>query len=377
MSFLEHENEFIANKKILVIDDNPLNLKILDDHLKSSGFLPIQAKSGEIGISMALEHLPDLILLDIMMPMMDGFQVAESLRTNDVTKDIPIIFLTAKTQTDDIVKGLGKGAVDYIMKPFNPEELTARVSTHLHLKGYRDKLVQQNHSLNELNTEKNQFLAIAAHDMKNPLYSISLLAKTIRDDKHISREDLEELTSDIITTSDRMLALIADLLDINAIEQGKMKFNLEEIDMVEPISTCLDIYHERAKQKNITLNFTPDDREYKILGDRRAVHQVLDNIVSNAIKYSPFDKNIWASVTELNGNIRCEIKDEGPGLNEEDLKKMFGKFVKLSTIPTGNESSNGLGLSIVKQYVENLGGKVWCESELGKGCNFIVELPKA
>ncbi len=373
-SFIENIN--ISQKKLLIVDDNPLNLKVLDEHFKGFGFKILICKSGKLAIEICKEELPDMVLLDIMMPMMDGFEVIDELKKNKLTTDIPIIFLTARTQTDDIVKGFSKGAVDYIMKPFNPEELTVRVTTHLKMKEMRTKLEDQNRKLVELNNEKNHFLGIAAHDMKNPIYSISMLAKAIQDDKNINRDDIEDFTSDIITTSDRMLVLIKELLDINAIEQGFMKFDKINYDILESVSSICDLYSERANLKNININFKPINDSYYIYTDKRVVFQVLDNLLSNAIKFSNFNKNIFINISDENDKIKISIKDEGPGISNEDMTKLFMKFSRLSAQPTADESSTGLGLSIAKQYIEALEGKIWCESTIGEGANFIFELPK-
>jgi signal transduction histidine kinase len=366
-------DEELEGKLILIIDDNPLNLRILEDQLKSFNFQVKLCKSGLEGIEFLEETIPDLILLDIMMPIMDGFQVADAIFANEKLKNIPIIFITAKTQTDDVVRGLSMGAVDYILKPFNPEELNARVKTHLKIKSYQDVLEAQNKKLSLLNKEKNHFLAVTAHDLKNPLYNIRLLSKTIIEE-NLNGEDLKEFTQDILTTSDRMLNLIADLLDINAIEQGSMKIELSEIDIIELTFGICDIYHERAKVKGITIHFDPQLEHLSVLGDRRLLQQVLDNLVSNAIKYSPHNKNVYIRLLSNSQVARFEIKDEGIGIKEEEKHKLFGKFSKLSTLPTGDESSSGLGLSIVKQYVEVMGGRVWCESTYGEGASFFFEL---
>jgi two-component system sensor histidine kinase/response regulator len=367
----------LNSKKILVVDDNPLNLKVLDEHFRTFGFQIFVSKSGASAIDICKSELPDIVLLDIMMPLMDGFQVIDELKKDATTSEIPIIFLTARTQTNDIIKGFNKGAVDYIMKPFNPEELTARVNTHLKMKEMMVRLETQNKKLIELNNEKNHFLGIAAHDMKNPIFSISMLAKSIRDDKNINREDVEDFTNDIITTSDRMLLLIKDLLDINAIEQGLMKFNIESFDLLENLSSICDIYTQNANLKQIKLHFEPKNDSYIINSDRRAITQILDNLLSNAIKFSPFGKNIVLEILDFENKIQISVLDEGPGISSEDMLKLFGKFTKLSALPTADESSTGLGLSIAKQYVEALCGKIWCESILGQGAKFIFELPKS
>lgn len=361
---------------ILLIDDNPANLQLISHNLRGKGYNMATADNGFAALDRAKESpKPDLILLDIMMPEIDGYKVCEELKKNPETKDIPVIFFTAKISTEDIVRGFEAGAVDYITKPFNAAELIARVETHLKLKFLHEHIEEQNKLLTSLSTEKEELLAIAAHDLKNPLYNISMLAKVIRDDLELSQEEVKEFTEDIVTTSDRMLDLMCNLLDINAIEQGKIKLHLEKVNLNEVIEIVIGFYKERAAEKNIQLIYEPQlDKSYANV-DRNAIIQIIDNILSNAIKYSPFDKSVFIKNYEDNDFCSFEIKDEGPGLSDADKTKLFGKFVKLSSRPTGNEQSNGLGLSIVKKYVETMNGSVICETELGKGCNFIVRIP--
>lgn len=365
------------NSMVLIIDDNPKNIQAVGNHLKAIGIDIAIATNGKKGLDIAKSRMPDLILLDIMMPDMGGYQVCEILKEDTATEKIPVIFLTAKVNKEDILQGFNLGAVDYIQKPFNAAELIARVKTHLKLKLYRDRIEEVNKKLKQADSEKNEILSIAAHDLKNPIYSISMLAKVIRDETDLERAEIEEFSHDIITTSDRMLELIKNLLDLNAIEQGKAKIIPEDFKVAELICSMSDIYRERAAEKNIRLNVVNNTEDIVLRADRSATLQVIDNLVSNAIKFSPHDRNIYINIRDAGEFGIIEVKDEGPGLTEEDKKKLFGKFERLSAQPTGNENSTGLGLSIVKKYIDSMNGKISCESSPGKGAAFIVELPKA
>jgi signal transduction histidine kinase len=359
---------------VLIVDDNPENIKVVGSHLRKKNIEISIATSGEKALLITKSRLPDLILLDIMMPKMDGFEVCKKLKKDSLTNDIPIIFLTAKIETRDIVKAFNCGVVDYITKPFKASELLARVNTHLKLKHYRDQIEENNRQLENLNIEKNELLSLTAHDLKNPIYSISMLAKVIKDDKRLLREEIEEFSNDIIITTERMLEMINQLLDINRIEQGEVKITIEKININDLLQTTIGSYKDRANAKNIEISFEQQAKNPYALTDRNAAAQIFDNLVSNAIKYSYFDSNVHIKQENYKNKCRIEVRDEGPGINNDDMKKLFGKYAKLSAKPTGGEDSTGLGLSIVKKYIELIDGKVWCESQPGKGANFIVEL---
>ena len=248
------------------------------------------------------------------------------------------------------------------------------------------QLQEHNLQLEVLNQEKNEFLGIAAHDLKNPLASIQMAASIVQHYyDQLDRETIIERAATIVSSSKRMSEIITNLLDINAIESGGMSFTLRPFDLVALVSQMVEEYKERAAAKNIKLHFdVPEDYDAvpMIFADQNATTQVLDNLVSNAVKYSPKGCNVWIRIeqphtTEEKGVLQVLVRDEGQGVSPEDMKRLFGKFARLSAQPTGGEHSTGLGLSIVKKMVEAMNGKVWCESESGKGATFIMELPTA
>lgn len=280
-----------------------------------------------------------------------------------------------------------------------------------------EEIQSKNAELQELSQEKDEFLGIAAHDLKNPLSAIQGISDMLATE-HLAEEDIREMAKLIRNSSVKMFELIRNLLDVNALERGGKQFNLRALNVAPVLSRIVDFYLPQATAKSIALHFTPSVTDATIWGDSMAVGQVLDNLVSNAVKYSPHGKNIFIRITRYslegshsleeshsplaighrsndNANapttndrattsdlspvtyLRVEIQDEGPGISPEDMKKLFGKFARLSARPTGGEHSTGLGLSIVKKMVEAMKGRVWCESELGKGAMFIVEFKEA
>jgi signal transduction histidine kinase/HAMP domain-containing protein len=240
------------------------------------------------------------------------------------------------------------------------------------------QLQERNLQLVQVNQEKNEFLGIAAHDLKNPLASIQMSASIIQHYyDQLDKEMILERAQTITTTSKQMTEIITNLLDINAIEAGKTNLVMKDVDVVALASQLIEEYSDRAQQKKISMQFECDSETINIHADTNATRQVLDNLLSNALKYSPFGTRTTVRLRTVGACAHIAIQDEGPGLSNEDKSKLFGKFARLSAQPTGGENSTGLGLSIVKRLVESMHGRVWCESELGKGATFTVQLPLA
>lgn len=260
-------------------------------------------------------------------------------------------------------------------------DITERKKAEKVLREYNETLTeevdQRTRELRQLNQEKNDILGIAVHDLKNPLMNIKMLAKLIFEEPTLSMDEIREFTGDILSTSERMFELIKNLLDVNRIEQGKIAFNPEHIPVSPLVSIIVKSFAEHALQKNITVSIIDETNgDETVLSDRTALVQILENLVSNAVKYSPLGSNVNFKIRDESDYIRFSVKDEGPGINEEDMKRLFGKFARLTAQPTGGEHSTGLGLSIVKKLTELMKGKVWCESTPGKGAEFIVLIPR-
>jgi len=386
------------NKPVIVCVDDELtildSLKIELQKIVSDDYLIEQAENGEEALEVCEEMLENeheiaLVISDCIMPGMKGDELLK--RIHALSPRTLNILLTGQANLEEVGNAIKYAKLfRYIAKPWQYDELRLAITEALHsyikekkLEEFYEKisensreLQEQNEALIKLNQQKNDFLSIAAHDLKNPLFVIQGAADFIAGDyEKLSQEKVVEFASMISISSHQMLALLKNILNVNAIESGKMNISLRQVDILPTVRIVVDVYIERAKTKNITLQFQGEEKQYYAFVDNNLVHQILDNLISNAVKYSPHGKNIYVRLLQHERIVRCEVQDEGPGLSEADQQKLFGKFARLTPRPTGKESSSGLGLFIVKKWVETMNGKVWCQSQLGQGTTFIVEFP--
>jgi signal transduction histidine kinase len=250
--------------------------------------------------------------------------------------------------------------------------------SHMHreVEKQKDEILRKNEELLILNNEKNNLIGIVAHDLKSPLNQIKGLLSIMK----LTATNLTEETLTYIEmmeqSSGRLSDMIGKILDVEAIESKQLNLVLEEIDLNGITHALAERYSLAAKEKRLEI-CKIESGPVKAIVDRGYAEQVLENLLSNAIKFSPKDRKVFINLAQDNGKAICEIRDEGPGLTESDKKKLFGKYQKLSARPTGNETSTGLGLSIVKKFVEAMNGQIWCESEAGNGASFFVSFPRS
>ncbi|MBE2280488.1 MAG: HAMP domain-containing histidine kinase [Ignavibacteriaceae bacterium] len=245
------------------------------------------------------------------------------------------------------------------------------------LKMANDELKTVNVELVELNQLKNEFIGIATHDLRNPLVSIQGFAEIINNGDIEDLTTIREFNNHILDASHKMVYIISNLLDINALEQGSINLKMEPVDVVTVVENCLIQYSERLSAKKITIFKKGFNHGIYTLADSQLLGQVFDNLISNAIKFSKTETRLFLSIYSKENKVYFSVRDEGPGLTEKDKEKLFSKFAKLSARPTAGEHSTGLGLSIVKKLVNLMNGEIRCESVQGQGAEFIVELEKA
>lgn len=355
------------NAAILIVDDQEQNIRMVAAVLSAAGYEIVPALSGEQAFKRLRAGTPDLILLDMLMPVMDGLEVCRLIKAEPVWQDIPVIFLSAADDKHLVVKALQSGGVDYVTKPFNQAELLSRVRTHLELKRARDQLRQ-------LAEDKDELLGILAHDLKNHLAGIKLSAGMLASRRDELPPRSATLAENIEQSTDRMLLFVREFLANQSAE--RLTLHPGPLSLTDLVQAAVNRHRDPAAVKNITVEVEVPSSAVTVTADPEALTQVLENLLTNAIKFSPQGSRVKVSVTAPVGGVaRCTVADEGPGFTVEDRVKLFQRYGRLSTRPTGGEPSTGLGLSIVKRLVEAMGSLVVLESAPGEGARFRLEMP--
>lgn len=367
---------------ILVVDDSKALLELISEMLKSDGYKAITAKNGSEAISFLESNRPDLILLDRNMPDMDGIEVCKQIKSRKQVSKIPIIFLTATKDVFAIVEGFKLGAVDYITKPFQKEELLARANSHINLyrlnqilSKQKSKLREREKTLSEYIAEKDKFLSIIGHDLKGPLSNIEQLSLLLKSKYGNSQnQQVNVIIDHLISTSRNTNRLLLNLLEWASYQRGKIEYNPGEIDLYDEINSCFALLESNAATKEISL-YNEVKRNLFVYVDKNMLSTILRNLVSNAIKFtSRYGKIIVSCKTDVN-ECQVSISDTGIGIAPEVMKKLFSLSKSNTTFGTDGENGTGLGLVLCSEFVERNGGRIWVESEVGIGSNFFFTLP--
>ncbi len=361
---------------ILIVDDNPTNLQVLLSSLQEIGFETLIAQSGEGALRQVKYAQPDLILLDVMMPGIDGFETCRRLKENNTTREIPVIFMTALSDTVDKIKGFEVGGVDYITKPFQHEEVLARVNTHLTILKLQQQIQKKNEQLRELNASKDKFFSIIAHDLKTPFSALLGFTRTVADSVvNFSLDEMTEIFIDLQKSAENLYALLENLLSWSRIQRGVMEHQPDHIDVHELVVQNVTLFTPNAKQKQITL-LNSVRKETFAYADKNMIDSVIRNLLSNALKFTDANGSVEVSATQEDQFIKVSIADTGVGICEEDISKLFRIDVKYKNPGTAGEEGTGLGLNLCKDLIEKNGGKIWVESDAGKGTTFRFTLPQ-
>lgn len=353
---------------ILIVDDMPDNLRILGELLKDNGYKVRPVPNGKLALQVTEKEKPDLILLDIMMPDMDGFEVCRRLKASKNLSEIPVIFISALNDTKNIVKAFNAGGIDYISKPFQAEEVTARVATHL-------EVCWQKNELQRLNAEKDKFFSIIAHDLRNPFGGFMALTQMLVDDEiDFAPEELKAMLLELSLSAANIYELLNDLLEWSQVQRGNIDYNPQLLEAKIFMSESLRVVKDMAAKKQIVIKLNLPD-EHQLYGDLNMLQTVVRNLVSNAIKFTPHGGEININSHINHNEVTVSINDNGIGMAPDIVNNLFVNDSRTRRPGTEGEPSSGLGLMLCKEFIEKHNGKIWVESIEGKGSSFSFSLP--
>jgi signal transduction histidine kinase len=373
---------------ILVVDDTLASLKLMTDMLTAEGYDVRPADSGELAVASAAAAPPDLILLDILMPGMDGFKVFRRLCADERTRDVPVIFLSALTETEQRVEGLKLGAVDFVSKPFEPAELLARVRTHLELHRLRrslERLVAERTeeleaSLTELRAAgkvKDEFLASMSHELHTPLNSVIGFSGTLVSGLAGPLNDEQLRQVRMISKAGRhLLDLVDQVLDLTRIEAGTVPIRPCEFDVAEFVMSVVDGVRSVADERGLQLEAVLDPAIGMWDSDPTMLSQILLNLLGNAIRFTE-SGTVSIAVSLDHGQLALAVSDTGHGIPEAEQHRVFDDFYQALPDDAPVLGGAGLGLAVSRRLARLLGGSIAVESAVGEGSTFTLRVPRS
>ncbi len=414
-----------AKDTVMIVDDSPGNLRVLESMLTKSGYRVRPATSGPMALKVAQAVAPDLILLDILMPGMDGYAVCRALKAHPFTQSIPVIFISALNEVFDKINGFQAGGVDYITKPFQAEEVLARVGTHLDLRKTHAQLEERNRQLQDVNRQleheiaerkqaeaalqrshdelemrvrertaelaeakevaevanlaKNNFLSSVSHELRTPLNSILGFAQLLEAQipGPLNAKQASQVQR-ILTSGHHLLALITDVLDLSQVDLGKLRLNLKDVQIQHVVESSLLAVRERDLREGLALtaSISQECEHRELMADDVRLKQVLFNLLTNAVKFTPDPGTIVVEANVCDKHCVIRVIDSGIGIAAEEQEKIFENFYQVQGGLVDKTRGVGLGLPIAKRLVELHGGTIWVESDgKGKGSRFSFTLP--
>lgn len=376
---------------ILVVDDTPQTLRLLVAILSGANYTVRPADSGALALASALASPPELVLLDVNMPEMSGFEVCRQLKQNPATQAIPVVFLSGLTDLDDRVQGFQLGAVDFVAKPFQRDELLARVSTHLQLARLQQDLTSEvakqtrdlqvaYQELAKASRLKDEFLSTMSHELRTPLTAVIGMAQILHAGAYgpLNQEQAEAIG--VVEGSGRkLLQMINDILDYIQIDAGKVELQLAECPIVELVNAVLENVRSKVAEKQIKLSCRFYQQESMLWLDARHTRRVLLILLDNAVKFTSSGGSAGIIVRNsiAEHRIEFEVWDSGPGIAEADLPKLFKPFLQLDGGLNRIHEGSGLGLALAGKLARLLGGEIRVTSKLNEGSRFVVSLPLA
>lgn len=362
--------------KILIVDDVASNVLLLKVLLTNEKYQIFTASDGTQALAAVETNRPDLILLDVMMPGLSGFEVAEKLKANPETVEIPIIFLTALNSPADIVKGFQVGGNDFITKPFNKDELIIRVRHQISLVAAKRIIMEQTEELRKAIATRDKLYSVIAHDLRSPMGSIKMVLNMLI--LSLPKETISEEMSHSLTvanqTTENVFALLDNLLKWTKIQIGKLNVVYQDADIVEQVEGVVEVYKMVAEIKKISIKLDMPE-SLVVNADIDMIKTVIRNFLSNAVKFSNEGTEVLVKVEVKGDRAVISVQDHGCGIDEEGQKMLLHTNTHFSTFGTNNEEGLGLGLLLCQDFVTKNGGKLWFTSVKDKGSTFYFDLP--
>ena len=364
-----------SDYKILIVDDVMSNVLLLKILLTNEKFQVCTANCGNACIEQARKEHPDLILLDVMMPDINGFDTAVIMKKDDELKDIPIIFLTALNTPQDLVKGFQVGASDFLTKPFNKEELVMRVMQQISLVAAKRIIEKQNNELKATLNNRDKMYSVIAHDLRSPMASIRMVLNLVVQSTSADSvgPELYTLLDQANRESEEVHDLLDNLLKWTKSQTGRLNVVLQDLDLNDIIPGVVEIFEMIAQTKHITLDLQKTEAPLKVHADNDMLKTVLRNFMSNAIKFSPENSTIQILMANEGDFARVSVKDQGVGIAADRLDTIFHKGE--TTYGTGGEEGSGLGLQLCQDFARKNGGDCYVESVEGQGSTFSFTVP--
>lgn len=360
---------------ILIVDDNSRNLQILAEILSQSKYRVAMAKDGLKALNFVSKMKPDLVLLDVMMPGMDGFDVCRRMKSENSTKDIPVIFISALKDTSDKIRGFEAGGVDYIIKPFSKEEVLARVDVHLKLKKAREELKSTNMLLSSANAARDKLFAIIAHDLRGSIGSLGKMLEMMSN-KNAAHDTVREaeFIRKLGTSAKRTCDLLENLLSWARSQRGEFDYYPQETDIAQIVDVTIGSLRSIAEEKSIRLySLVPET--LPVYADVDMTMLVVRNLVSNALKFTPENGEVKIRAVAKNDFVEVSVADTGVGIPGENIDKLFRIDEHYTTCGTKNERGTGLGLLLCMEFVQKNRGTLRVESRENEGSRFVFTLP--
>lgn len=353
-----------SSPHLLVVDDENLSRGLTTLQLSRMGYRVSQAPSGEYALDLIAERPIDLVLLDIDMPDMNGLEVLDHIRRKTSALELPVIMASADDQAASVVDALNRGANDYLVKPINIQVAAARIHAQL--------------SLRDLSRLKDDFVSFASHDLKKPLMLEEDILRELKNTcvRHCADQpSIGQLIDLLTTTNFNMQNVVRGFLDSNIRDDTNTNALLEKLNLNALIHDIIEANSTYSTRKAVRLDAALDAALPMVRTDPFKVRQVIENLIGNALKFSPPNTATTVRSSMANGSVTVEIIDQGPGLKDDDLPKLFQKHAKLSNLPTGNEVSTGVGLALCKEFIQNVKGQIGARNNPQGGATFWIALP--